>query len=227
LRVRAGETIAIVGPTGGGKSTLVNVICRFYEPTAGRVLIDGVDYRARSLHWLQSNLGMVLQNAHVFSGSIMENIRYGRLDATDAEVIAAAQIAGAHGFILALEDGYATEVGESGGRLSAGQKQLISFARAILADPQILVMDEATSSVDTETEQYIQTGLARVLEGRIAFVIAHRLSTIRNASRIIVIAGGRIIEQGSHAELMAVRGHYYDLYRQQSLQESSVDLAAG
>jgi ATP-binding cassette subfamily B protein len=227
LRVRAGETIAIVGPTGGGKSTLVNVICRFYEPTAGRVLIDGVDYRARSLHWLQSNLGMVLQNAHVFSGSIMENIRYGRLDATDAEVQGAAQIAGAHGFILGLEHGYATEVGESGGRLSAGQKQLISFARAILADPQILVMDEATSSVDTETEQSIQAGLARVLKGRIAFVIAHRLSTIRNATRIIVVAGGRIIEHGSHAELMAARGHYYDLYRQQSLQESSADLAVG
>jgi len=226
LDVRAGETIAIVGPTGGGKSTLVNVICRFYEPTAGQVLIDGVDYRARSLHWLQSNLGMVLQNAHVFGGSILENIRYGRLDATDEEVIAAAKLAGAHDFVMELEAGYQTEVGEGGGRLSAGQKQLISFARAILADPQILVMDEATSSVDTETEQRIQAGLAHVLAGRIAFVIAHRLSTIRNADRILVVAEGRIIEQGTHAELMAARGHYYTLYRQQSLQESSRGLGS-
>jgi len=224
LKVRAGETIAIVGPTGGGKSTLVNVICRFYEPTEGQVLIDGVDYRARSLHWLQSNLGMVLQNAHIFSGSILENIRYGRLDATDEEVFAAARLAGAHDFVLELENGYKTEVGEGGGRLSAGQKQLISFARAILADPQILVMDEATSSVDTETEQRIQVGLGNVLAGRIAFVIAHRLSTIRNADRILVVADGRIIEQGSHEQLMTARGHYYDLYRQQSLQESSTQL---
>jgi len=226
LTVRSGETIAIVGPTGGGKSTLVNVICRFYEPTGGQVLIDGVDYRARSLHWLQSNLGMVLQNAHIFSGSILENIRYGRLDAGDEDVFAAAKLAGAHDFILELEDGYATEVGEGGGRLSAGQKQLISFARAILADPQILVMDEATSSVDTETELRIQAGLGRVLEGRIAFVIAHRLSTIRNAHRIIVVEDGAITEQGTHATLMAARGHYYDLYRQQSLQESSREIAS-
>lgn len=225
LSVRRGETIAIVGPTGGGKSTLVNLICRFYEPTRGQVLIDGVDYRARSLHWLQSNLGMVLQNAHVFSGSIMDNIRYGRLDASDDEVHAAARLAGAHDFIVQMEHGYATEAGEGGGRLSAGQKQLVSFARAILADPQILVMDEATSSVDTETEQRIQQGLANVLEGRIAFVIAHRLSTIRNADRIVVIEGGRITELGSHAELMAARGHYYELYRQQSLQASSGALA--
>jgi ATP-binding cassette subfamily B protein len=227
LTVRRGETIAIVGPTGGGKSTLVNLICRFYEPTAGRVLIDGVDYRQRSLHWLQSNLGMVLQSAHVFSGSILENIRYGRLEASDAEVREAARMAGAHDFIEQMEDGYATAVGEGGGRLSAGQKQLISFARAILADPQILVMDEATSSVDTETEQRIQQGLSRVLEGRIAFVIAHRLSTIRNADRIVVVEGGRITESGSHVALMARRGHYYELYRQQSLQEASGSLVTG
>ncbi|HEY5644829.1 MAG TPA: ATP-binding cassette domain-containing protein, partial [Pseudomonadales bacterium] len=224
LSVRRGETIAIVGPTGGGKSTLVNVICRFYEPTSGSVLIDGLDYRSRSLHWLQSNLGIVLQNAHVFSGSIRENIRYGRLDATDEEVEAAARLAGAHPFIERFEAGYDTPTGEGGSRLSAGQKQLVSFARAILADPQILVMDEATSSVDTETEQRIQQGMVNLLRGRIAFVIAHRLSTIRNADRILVIEDGRISESGTHQVLMDARGHYFDLYRQQSLQESSAGL---
>lgn len=221
LRVARGETIAIVGPTGGGKSTLVSLICRFYEPTSGQVRIDGVDYRKRSLEWLQSNIGMVLQNAHVFSGSILENIRFGRLEATDEEVIGAAKLAGAHDFVMEMEKQYATETGEGGSRLSAGQKQLVSFARAILADPQILVMDEATSSVDTETERRIQRGLVHVLEGRIAFVIAHRLSTIRNATRIVVVEGGRITESGTHAELMTARGHYYDLYRQQSMQEAT------
>jgi ATP-binding cassette subfamily B protein len=226
LTVQRGETVAIVGPTGGGKSTLVNVICRFYEPTSGQVLIDGLDYRNRSLHWLQSNLGMVLQNAHVFSGSIMENIRYGNLAASDEEVMDAARLAGAHEFVMAFEDGYASETGEGGSRLSAGQKQLVSFARAILADPQILIMDEATSSVDTETEQRIQQGMANVMAGRIAIVIAHRLSTIRNATRIVVVEAGRITEAGSHAELMSERGHYYDLYTQQGLQESSKELTA-
>ena len=221
LTVRTGESIAIVGPTGGGKSTLVNVICRFYEPTAGQVLVDGIDYRNRSLHWLQSNLGMVLQNAHVFSGSIRQNIRYGRLEASDQEVEWCAKLAGAHDFIEEMENGYDTEVGEGGGRLSAGQKQLVSFARAILAEPQILVMDEATSSVDTETELKIQQGLKFVLQGRISFVIAHRLSTIRNASRVIVIDGGRIVEAGTHMELMAADGHYAHLYRQQSLDEAT------
>jgi ATP-binding cassette subfamily B protein len=225
LMASRGETIAIVGPTGGGKSTLVNILCRFYEPTRGRVLVDGCDYRERGLGWLQSNLGMVLQNAHVFSGTILENIRYGRLGASDEEVIAAAQLAGAHELVLALADGYATQVGEGGARLSAGQKQLVSFARAILADPQILIMDEATSSVDTETERRIQRGLVNVLAGRISFVIAHRLSTIRQATRIIVVEDGRISEAGTHAELTAKRGHYFQLYRQQSLQETTRALA--
>ncbi len=220
LVARKGDVIAIVGPTGGGKSTLVNLICRFYEPSAGAVLIDGVDYRQRSLHWLQSNLGIVLQSAHIFSGSVRENIRYGRLEATDAEVEQAARMAGAD-FIWQLPAGFATQVGEGGSRLSAGQKQLLSFARAILADPAILVMDEATSSVDTETEQRIQQGLTQVLKGRISFVIAHRLSTIRNASRIVLIRDGRIAELGTHQELMAQRGYYFDLYRQQSLQETT------
>jgi ATP-binding cassette subfamily B protein len=224
LRVRSGETIAIVGPTGGGKSTLVNVICRFYEPSSGQVLIDGVDYRQRSLAWLHSNIGMVLQSAHVFSGTILENIRYGRLAASDADVIEAAKLAGAHNFILGLDAGYTTQVGEGGGRLSAGQKQLISFARAILANPRILVLDEATSSVDTETERSIQRALSHVLKGRIAFVIAHRLTTIRTATRILVVEDGRITEAGTHAELMAARGHYHELYRQQSLQESTQSL---
>lgn len=227
LSISKGESVAIVGPTGGGKSTLVNIMCRFYEPTQGQVLIDDVDYRNRSLHWYQSNLGMVLQNAHVFSGTLLENIRYGNLQASDEDVIAAARTAGADAFIRDMPEGYATQAGESGNRLSAGQKQLISFARAILADPQILVMDEATSSVDTETELRIQQGLGQVLQGRIALIIAHRLSTIRNCTRIVVVKDGQISETGSHDELMRHRGHYYELYRQQSLQESSRDLPQG
>jgi ATP-binding cassette subfamily B protein len=221
LVVRAGETVAIVGPTGGGKSTLIHLICRFYEPTSGAIRLDGIDYRSRSLHWLQSNLGMVLQSPHIFSGTIRDNIRYGRLEASEAEITHAAQLAGAHEFITAMEHGYDTQVGPSGVRLSVGQKQLVSFARAILADPQILVMDEATSSVDTETEQRIQQGLAHVLHGRIAFVIAHRLSTIRHADRIIVLRDGRIDASGTHEELMARRGYYFQMYCQQSLSAST------
>ena len=221
LGVGMDETVAIVGPTGSGKSTLVNIICRFYEPTSGQVLINGVDYRQRGLHWLQSNLGVVLQNAHVFSGSLRENIRYGRLAASDEEVEWCAKLAGAHDFIMEMERGYDTEIGEAGGRLSAGQRQLVSFARAILADPQILVMDEATSSVDTETELKIQQGLKFLLQGRISFVIAHRLSTIRNATRIVMIDGGRIVETGDHATLLAADGHYAELYRQQRLDEAT------
>ena len=221
LKVGMDETIAVVGPTGGGKSTLVNVICRFYEPTTGHVLIDGIDYRNRSLRWLQSNLGMVLQNAHVFSGTILDNIRYGRLTATDQEVEWCARLAGAHDYIIGMENGYQTEVGEGGSRLSAGQKQLVSFARAILAEPQILIMDEATSSVDTETELRIQQGMKHVFRGRISFVIAHRLSTVRNATRIVVIDDGRIVETGSHLDLIRADGHYAALYRQQGLNETT------
>jgi len=197
LAVQPGQTIALVGATGGGKSTLVNLLCRFYEPTSGRILIDGVDYRDRSLLWLQSNLGIVLQQPHLFSGTIADNIRYGKLDATQEEIEAASELAGAHEFIAALEDGYESEVGEGGSQLSLGQKQLVSFARAVLKRPRLLVMDEATSSIDTETERQIQAGLQRVLKGRTSFVIAHRLSTIRAADRILVIDRGGIVEQGT------------------------------
>ena len=220
LKVKRGQTIAFVGPTGGGKTTLVNVICRFYEPTRGGVYFDGVDYRNRSQHWLHSNLGIVLQQAHVFSGTVRDNIRYGNLDATDQEVEEAARLAEAHEFISELEDGYDTEVGEGGNRLSAGEKQLLSFARAILADPQLLVLDEATSSVDTETEQKIQHGIERMLTGRISFIIAHRLTTIRNADLIVFIDDGKIVEAGSHEELLKSRGRYFELYAQQSMDHS-------
>ncbi len=220
LTVERGQTIALVGPTGGGKTTLINVICRFYEPTQGSVYLDDVDYRNRSNHWLYSQLGIVLQQAHVFSGTVRENIRYGKLDANDAEIEQAAKLAEAHGFIHRLENGYDTQVGENGNRLSAGQKQLLSFARAILADPQILVLDEATSSVDTETEQRIQQGIERMLQGRISFIIAHRLSTIRHAHTIVFIDEGRIVEMGSHEALLARRGRYFRLYAQQSMDQS-------
>lgn len=221
LSVRAGSTIALVGPTGAGKSTIVNLLCRFYEPTEGVIKIDGVDYRQRSQLWLQSNLGYVLQEPHLFSGTIRENIRYGRKDATDAEVKRAAQLVNAEGFILNLEKGYDTEVGESGSRLSTGEKQLISFARAILSDPALFVLDEATSSVDTETEALIQRAIEKTLEGRTSFIIAHRLSTIRNADRILVIDGGEVTESGTHNELMSQKGHYYTLYTNQFKEEQS------
>ena len=215
LTVTAGQTIALVGPTGGGKTTVVSLLCRFYEPQFGRILIDGIDYRERSLKWLQSNLGIVLQTPHLFSGTIRENIAYGRLDASEEEIEEAARLVNAHDFILAMANGYDTEVGEGGGNLSMGQRQLISFARAVLADPKIFVMDEATSSVDTEAEQLIQRGLHSVLSGRISFVIAHRLSTIKSADVIVVIDGGRIIERGTHHDLIAAKGRYYELYTQQ------------
>jgi ATP-binding cassette subfamily B protein len=219
LAVEPGETIALVGATGGGKSTLVNLLGRFYEPTEGRILLDGVDYRERSLRWFQSTLGIVLQQPHLFSRTIAENIRYGRLDTTQEEVEAAAELAGAHSFIAALPKGYETEVGEGGNQLSLGQKQLISIARAILKRPRLLIMDEATSSVDTETEQLIQRALLELLGGQTSFVIAHRLSTIRAADRILVIEKGKITEQGTHAALIKRRGHYHDLYAEQSLRD--------
>ena len=219
LHVKAGENIALVGETGGGKSTIVNLACRFYEPREGTIRIDGVDYRERSQIWLQSSLGYVLQTPHLFSGSILENIRYGRLEATDEEVKEAARLVGADEFIGKLEKGYDTDAGEGGSNMSTGQKQLISFARAILADPAIFVLDEATSSIDTETEQRIQAAADKLLRGRTSFIIAHRLSTVRNADRILVIDGGRVLEQGSHKELMALKGRYWELYQNQFRRE--------
>ncbi len=215
LHVERGETIALVGPTGGGKSTIVNLICRFYEPKAGTIHIAGRDYTEWTLDSIQSRVGMVLQTPHLFSGSIRENIRYGRLNATDAEVEEAAQLAHAHEFIEELENGYEQEVGEGGGLLSMGQKQLISLARAILAQPNIFIMDEATSSVDTLTEGLIQKGIATITAQCTSFIIAHRLSTIKSADRILVIENGGISEMGSHAELIRAKGHYYRLYTQQ------------
>jgi ATP-binding cassette subfamily B protein len=215
LRVRQGERVALVGPTGGGKSTIVNLLCRFYEPTAGTIRIAGHDYTDLTQHAIQSRIGMVLQTPHLFSGTIAENIRYGRLDATDQEVQEAARIANAHPFIAEMAKGYDEEVGEGGTLLSVGQKQLISLARAVLANPDILVMDEATSSVDTLTEARIQRGMEAVMEGRTSFIIAHRLSTIKNADRILVIRDGAICEMGSHAELIQARGHYCSLYTRQ------------
>jgi len=224
LHVKAGETIALVGETGSGKSTIVNLICRFYEPTEGRILIDGADYRTRSQMWLQSHLGYVLQQPHLFSGTIRENIRYGRLDATNEEVEAAARLVDAEDFILRFDKGYDTDVGEGGNRLSIGQKQLISFARALIANPAIFVLDEATSSVDTETEQKIQQAIQTVLEGRTSFIIAHRLSTIRHADRILVIRHGEITECGTHRELILQRGYYYDLYANQFREERAAQM---
>jgi ATP-binding cassette subfamily B protein len=215
LHVHRGETIALVGPTGGGKSTIINLLCRFYEPVKGTIHIGGKDYRELSLQSIQSRIGIVLQTPHLFSGTIRENLRYGRLNATDNEIEEAAAIAGADEFIRKLEKGYDSEVGEGGNLLSTGQKQLISLARAVLAKPEIFVMDEATSSVDTLTEALIQKGMDTLVKGRTSFIIAHRLSTIKRADRILVIDEGKVIEMGSHAELLRKGGKYYQLYTRQ------------
>ena len=219
LKIPAGTTVAIVGETGAGKSTLVNLACRFFEPTSGRILIDGVDYRERSQLWLHSRLGYVLQNPHLFSGTVMENIRYGRLDAPDEEVRAAAKAVSADTVVEHLENGYDSDVGEGGDKLSTGEKQLVSFARAVLADPAIFVLDEATSSIDTQTEQLIQNATLNLLKGRTSFLIAHRLSTIRQADLILVVKDGKIVEQGKHEELLKKGGYYHDLYSKQFQQE--------
>lgn len=221
LSVKAGQTIALVGETGSGKSTIVNLVCRFYEPTQGRILIDGADYKTRSQLWLQSSLGYVLQEPHLFSGTIAENIAYGRQDATREEIIQAAKMVNAHDFISRMDKGYDASVGEGGSRLSTGEKQLISFARAILCNPAIFVLDEATSSVDTQTEQMIQEAIQTVLTGRTSFIIAHRLSTIRSADRILVIKDGRILEDGTHHQLIAKQGYYYQLYTNQFQDEQT------
>ena len=218
LKIPAGTNVAIVGETGAGKSTLVNLACRFFEPTGGRILIDGKDYRERSQLWLHSRLGYVLQNPHLFSGTVMDNIRYGRLDATDEEVKQAAKAVSADTVVEHLENGYDSDVGEGGDKLSTGEKQLISFARAVLADPAIFVLDEATSSIDTQTEQLIQNATMHLLEGRTSFLIAHRLS-IRQADLILVVKDGKIVEQGKHEELLRKGGYYHDLYSKQFQEE--------
>ncbi|MEA3349327.1 MAG: ABC transporter ATP-binding protein [Chloroflexota bacterium] len=223
LHIKHGETIALVGPTGGGKSTIINLLSRFFEPTRGKIIIAGNDYTQLSLHAIQSRIGIVLQTPHLFSGSIRENIRYGKLDASDEEIEQAAKLAGAHDFIINLEKGYANEVGEGGGLLSGGQKQLISLARAVLRQPDIFIMDEATSSVDTLTEALIQRGMENLMEGRTSFVIAHRLSTIKRADRILVIEEGKITEMGTHADLLRQQGHYYRLYTSQFRSELERD----
>ena len=215
FHVRPGETIALVGPTGSGKTTIVSLISRFYDVSQGSVLIDGFDVRDVTLESLRAQMGIMTQDTFMFSGSIKDNIRYGKPEAGDEEVIAAAKAVNAHDFIIALPDGYDTDVNERGARLSAGQRQLIALARALLADPRILILDEATSSIDTQTELTVQKGINTLLKGRTAFVIAHRLSTVRNADRILVIENGKIKEAGSHSRLLAQKGLYYQLYMAQ------------
>jgi ATP-binding cassette, subfamily B, multidrug efflux pump len=215
FKVNKGEKIALVGATGAGKTTIVSLLSRFYDPTSGEVLVDGKDIKYVELESLRSQMGIMLQDTFLFSTTIMENIRYGRLDATDEEVINAAKAVNAHNFIMKLEDGYNTEVNERGTRLSLGQRQLVSFARALLANPRILILDEATSNIDTETEKLVQDGIEKLLHGRTSFVVAHRLSTIRDCDKIMVINDGKIEEVGSHNELLKNKGSYYDLYMAQ------------
>jgi ATP-binding cassette subfamily B protein len=219
LDIPAGTCVALVGETGAGKSTLVNLVCRFFEPTSGRILIDGRDYRERSQLWLHSNIGYVLQSPHLFSGTVRENIRYGRLDATDEEIEAAARLVSADAVIAKLPMGLDSDVGEGGDRLSTGEKQLISFARAVLANPRIFVLDEATSSIDTDTERLIQNAISKILRDRTSFLIAHRLSTIKMADLILVVKDGRIIERGAHLELLRRKGYYLQLYSMQFEEE--------
>jgi ATP-binding cassette subfamily B protein len=211
LSIKSGESVALVGETGGGKSTIISLICRFYEPTAGVIKIDGIDYKKMTMFSLRSQLGVVLQTPHLFSGTVRENIKYGRADAEDFDVKRALQTAGGEEFVNRLDE----QVGEGGENLSMGEKQLVSFARAILADPRIFIMDEATSSVDTLTEARIQRGIAGIMEGRTSIIIAHRLSTIKHCDRILVINKGKIVEDGSHYELMTRKGSYYSLYTRQ------------
>ena len=220
LHVPQGTNVAIVGETGAGKSTLVNLVCRFFEPTSGRILIDGKDARERSQLWLHSNIGYVLQSPHLFSGSVLDNLKYGNPDATMEQIEAAVKSVSADGVISRMDKGYDSEVGEGGDLLSTGEKQLISFARAILADPRIFVLDEATSSIDTVTEKLIQDAIENLMKGRTSFVIAHRLSTIRQADVILVVKDGKIIEQGTHGELIAKKGAYYNLYTRQFQEET-------
>lgn len=224
LKVPQGTNVAIVGETGAGKSTLVNLVCRFFEPTSGQILIDGRDARERSQLWLHSNIGYVLQSPHLFSGTVLENLRYGKPDATMEEIEAAVKSVSADGVIARMEKGYQSEVGEGGDLLSTGEKQLLSFARAILANPRIFVLDEATSSIDTVTEKLIQDAIEHLMKGRTSFVIAHRLSTIRQADVILVVKDGEIVERGTHLELMEKKGYYYNLYTRQ-YQEESVENA--
>lgn len=219
LKIEKGQVVAFVGETGSGKSTIINLISRFYEPSEGSILIDGKDYKERSVGWLHHHLGYVLQTPHLFSGNILENVRYGRLDATDEEIKQVCQIVNAHEFIEKLPQGYLTDIGEGGNKLSIGQKQLLSFARALLANPKILILDEATSSIDTENEKMIQDAIGVVLKGRTSLMVAHRLSTVVNADKIVVLREGKILEIGTHFELLHKKGYYFDLYKNQFLQE--------
>jgi ATP-binding cassette, subfamily B, multidrug efflux pump len=216
--VKAGESIALVGPTGAGKTTVVNLISRFYNITSGKILIDGHDISEMKLKSLRSQMGIMLQDSFIFSGTILDNIRYGKLDATEDEIIAAAKTVCADEFIREFEDGYMTEVNERGSKLSQGQRQLISFARTLLANPRILILDEATSSIDAQTERLLQKGLNELLKGRTSFIIAHRLSTVKNCHRIMYVSDKGIAESGSHNELLAKRGRYYKLYSAQKME---------
>ena len=227
MKIPAGTNVAIVGETGAGKSTLVNLVCRFYEPTEGRVLIDGRDARERSQLWLHSSIGYVLQTPHLFSGTVLENLKYGNPDATDEQIEAALKRVSADEVVAKMDKGLLSDVGEGGDLLSTGEKQLISFARAILADPRILVLDEATSSIDTVTEQKIQRAIGEVINGRTSFVIAHRLSTIRNADVILVVKAGKIVERGTHNELMKLGGYYRSLYTRQFEEDAAADVLGG